>query len=147
MASILVIDDDQAVLGTIKLLLERARHAVEAVDNSRAGLQLLETHDFDLLIVDIFMPGMDGFETMKLVHQSRPEMPVIVISGQQFQLASERKPDFLHMATRLGAVSSLQKPFKPFELMAAVNNSLSDSPTPSGPTEATPGNIPPNQPS
>jgi CheY-like chemotaxis protein len=128
MASILVIDDDRAVLSTIGLLLERATHAVEAVDNSQTGLQLLGTKDFDLLIVDIFMPGMDGFETMKLVHQSRPKMPIIVISGQQFRLASERKPDFLHMATRLGAVSSLQKPFKPSELMAAVTDSLSAVP-------------------
>jgi CheY-like chemotaxis protein len=141
MASILVIDDDRAVLSTIRLLLERATHAVEAVDNSQAGLQLLGTKDFDLLIVDIFMPGMDGFETMKLVHQSRPKMPIIVISGQQFRLASERKPDFLHMATRLGAVSSLQKPFKPSELMAAVADSLSGAPTPT-----VPGNISPDRP-
>ena len=127
MASILVIDDDRAVLATIKMLLERAAYAVEAVDNSRAGLQLLEVKSFNLLIVDIFMPGMDGFETMKLVHQSQPEMPVIVISGQQFRQASERQPDFLHMATRLGAVSSLQKPFRPSELLDAVTRSLSNS--------------------
>lgn len=130
MASILVIDDDRAVLSTIRMLLERAAHAVEAVDNSEAGLQLLGTKDFDLLIVDIFMPGMDGFETMKLVHQSRPNMPVIVISGQEFRQASELKPDFLHMATRLGAVFSLQKPFKPADLMAAVTASLSNTPPP-----------------
>jgi CheY-like chemotaxis protein len=129
MASILVIDDDRAVLATIKMLLERATHSVEAVENGRSGLQLLKARSFDLLIVDIFMPGMDGFETMKLVHQSRPEMPIIVISGQQFRKASERRPDFLHMATMLGAVSSLQKPFKPTELLAAVNASLSNSPT------------------
>jgi CheY-like chemotaxis protein len=141
MASILVIDDDRAVLSTIRLLLERATHAVEAVENSHAGLQLLATKDFDLLIVDIFMPGMDGFETMKLVHQSRPNMPIIVISGQQFRLASERRPDFLHMATRLGAVSSLQKPFKPAELMAAVADSLSGASTP-----IVPGNIPADRP-
>ena len=127
MASILVIDDDRAVLSTIKILLERAAHAVEAVDNSQAGLRLLETQRFDLLVVDIFMPGMDGFETMRLVHQSQPEMPVIVISGQQFSSASEREPDFLYMATKLGAVSSLQKPFRPHELLAAVAKSLSDS--------------------
>jgi DNA-binding NtrC family response regulator len=126
-ASILVIDDDRAVLSTVKLLLERATHAVEAVDNSRAGLRLLDTHKFDLLIVDIFMPGMDGFETMRLVHRSQPEMPVIVISGQQFRSAAERGPDFLIMATKLGAVSSLQKPFKPQELLATVAKSLSDS--------------------
>src|ERR1700755_696922 len=127
MASILVIDDDRAVLATIKILLERAAHAVEAVDNSRTGLKLVERQSFDLLIVDIFMPGMDGFETMRQVHQSRPEMPVIVISGQQFSLASEHTPDFLHMATRLGAVSSLQKPFKAPELLAVVNGCLSSS--------------------
>lgn len=132
-ASILVIDDDRAVLSTVKLLLERAAHAVEAVDNSQAGLRLLETRGFDLLVVDIFMPGMDGFETMRLVHQSRPEMPVIVMSGQEFRSASERGPDFLHMATKLGAISSLQKPFRPPELLAAVAKSLSDSPPSSGP--------------
>jgi CheY-like chemotaxis protein len=136
-ASILVIDDDRAVLSTVKLLLERAAHAVEAVDNSQAGLRLLETRGFDLLVVDIFMPGMDGFETMRLVHQSRPEMPVIVMSGQPFRSASERGPDFLHMATKLGAISSLQKPFRPPELLAAVAKSLSDSPPSSRPAQAT----------
>ena len=133
MASILVIDDDRAVLATIKVLLERAGHAVEAVDNSRTGLRLLETRSFDLLIVDIFMPGMDGFETMRLVRQSRPNMPIIVISGQQFSLASERPPDFLHMATRLGAISGLQKPFRPSALLAAVNDSLPGSELPPSP--------------
>jgi CheY-like chemotaxis protein len=142
MPNILVIDDDRTVLATIKLLLERAAHTVEAVDNGPAGLKLLGTRDFDLLIVDIFMPGMDGFETMKLVHQSRPEMPVIVISG--FGLASGRQPDFLHMATKLGAVSSLQKPFRPLDLMAAVNRSLSNSRTAPAPTKTFPGVIPSN---
>jgi CheY-like chemotaxis protein len=146
MASILVIDDDRAVLAAIKVLLERAAHAVEAVDRSRAGLQLLESRDLDLLIVDIFMPGMDGFETMKLVHQSRPEMPVIVISGQQFRLASERQPDFLHMAIRLGAVSSLQKPFQPMELLAAVAASLANSAGLRGLSGKVPGRIPPERP-
>ena len=142
MPNILVIDDDRTVLTTIKVLLERAAHAVEVVDNGPAGLKLLGTRDFDLLIVDIFMPGMDGFETMKLVHQSRPEMPVIVISG--FGLASERQPDFLHMATRLGAVSSLHKPFQPLELMNAVDHSLSNSLTALAPTKTFPGVIPSN---
>ncbi len=115
MASILVIDDDRAVLATIKLLLGRAGHAVEGVDNSRTGLQLLGTQSFD------------GFETMKLVHESRPRTPIIVISGQQFSYSSEPAPDFLHMATRLGAVASLPKPFEPTELLAAVNVALSNS--------------------
>ena len=144
MASILVIDDDRAVLTTIRILLERDAHAVAAVDNSRAGLRLLETQKFDLLIVDIFMPGMDGFETMGLVRQSRPEMPIIVISGNQPWLLSEPAPDFLYMATKLGAVSSVQKPFRPEDLLTAVTRSLSDSPTTSQSAKAAQRSIPPD---
>jgi CheY-like chemotaxis protein len=128
-ASILVIDDDRAVLSTLKILLEQDCHAVETVDDGRAGLRLLENQTFDLLIVDIFMPGMDGFETMRLVHRSWPKMPIVVISGQQFRQTSDGGPDFLYMATKLGAVSSLQKPFKPQDLLAIVNKSMSGSPT------------------
>ena len=145
MASILVIDDDRAVLATIKILLERAAHTVEAVENSRNGLRLIEARSFDLLIVDIFMPGMDGFETMRLVHQSRPHMPIIVISGQQFSYSSESTPDFLHMATRLGAVSSLHKPFKPSELIEAVNGSLSSSQLAAGLHQKMPAGISPER--
>ena len=124
MARILVIDDDHNVLATIKLLLERDAHEVVSSHDSRKGLALFEASMFDLLIVDIFMPGMDGLETMRQVHQLRPEMPVVVISGQEFRSASERAPDFLLMATRLGAISSVQKPFRPRDLLAAVGDAL-----------------------
>jgi CheY-like chemotaxis protein len=142
MAGILVIDDDRAVLSTIKIVLERDDHTVEAVDNSLAGLQLLATQKFDLLLVDIFMPGMDGFETMNLVRQSWPGMPIIVMSGHQFRSTSEREPDFLYMATKLGAVSSLQKPFKPQNLLTAVAKCLSESS--SRPSKAAETNISPD---
>jgi DNA-binding response OmpR family regulator len=142
MANILVIDDDRAVLSTIRILLARDGHDVETVDDSRAGLRLLETRGFDLLIVDIFMPGMDGFEAIRTVRQSRPEMPIIVISGHQFGSPDGRVPDFLHMATKLGAASSLQKPFKPHELAAAIASSLPDSAVSSRPVNATQGYTP-----
>ena len=122
MARILIVDDDNAVRTTIKLLLERAGHSVVAASDGRSGLAQFETGDFDLLFVDIFMPGMDGIETMRLVHQRRPLVPIIVISG--ILPDSGKMPDFLTMATKLGAVSSLQKPFKPAALIEAVNNCL-----------------------
>jgi CheY-like chemotaxis protein len=63
---------------------------------------------------------MDGFETMRLVRQHRPQVPIIVISGRPISSEGDSAPDFLTMATKLGAISSLQKPFRPADLLAAV---------------------------
>jgi CheY-like chemotaxis protein len=123
-ASILVIDDDHAVLATIELLLARDAHNVVVTDDGRKGLELFKTGAFDLLIVDIFMPAMDGLETMSLARRYRPEVPVLVISGNALRSGPNSAPDFLRMATKLGAVSSLQKPFRPNELLTAVDNCL-----------------------
>jgi CheY-like chemotaxis protein len=124
LAKILVIDDDSAVLATLRLLLERAGHSVVIAEDGRKGLAIFEADDFDLLFLDIFMPGMDGLETMRLVHLQRPLTPVIVISGRPLPSDSSSGPDFLTMAIRLGAVSSLQKPFKPAALLATVAGCL-----------------------
>ena len=124
MARILIVDDDTAVQATVCLLLERAGHSVVTAGDGRKGLAVFEAGDFDLLFLDIFMPGMDGFETMRLVHQQRPLVPIIVISGRPISPDEGAAPDFLTMAIKLGAVSSLQKPFKPAALLAAVADCL-----------------------
>jgi CheY-like chemotaxis protein len=124
LAKILVVDDDVAVQATIQLLLERAGHSVVVAGDGRKGLAIFETGKFDLLFLDIFMPGMDGLETMRRVHQQQPLIPIIVISGNPVTWDSGSGPDFLTMATKLGAVSSLQKPFKPAALLAAVAGCL-----------------------
>jgi CheY-like chemotaxis protein len=124
LARILIVDDDNAVQVTIRLLLERAGHSVVTVGDGRKGLGLIEREDFDLLFLDIFMPGMDGFETMRMVQQLRPLVPIIVISGRPISSEPGDAPDFLTMAIKLGAVSSLQKPFKPAALLAAVDGCL-----------------------
>jgi CheY-like chemotaxis protein len=131
LAKILVVDDDVAVQATIRILLERAGHSVDAASDGRKGLVLFEAGDFDLLFLDIFMPGMDGLETMRLIHQQRPLTPIIVISGRPMAWNPEQGPDFLTMATKLGAVSSLQKPFKPAALLAAVAGCLEAAKRPS----------------
>jgi CheY-like chemotaxis protein len=123
-AKILIVDDDSAVQATIRLLLERAGHSVVVAGDGRKGLAAFETGEFDLLFLDIFMPGMDGFETMRLVHQQQPLIPIIVISGNPVSWETGSGPDFLTMATKLGAVTSLQKPFKPAALLAAVAGCL-----------------------
>jgi len=124
MAKILIVDDDGAVRTTIRLLLERAGHSVVAASDGRKGLALFEAGEFDLLFLDIFMPGMDGIETMRLVHAQRSLVPIIVISGNPILSESGPAPDFLNMATKLGAVFSLQKPFRPAALLEAVAHAL-----------------------
>ena len=140
MAKILVVDDDSAVQVTIRLLLERAGHSVVAAGDGRKGLAVFEAGDFDLLLLDIFMPGMDGLETMRLVHQQQPLIPIIVISGNPVTSESGSGPDFLTMASKLGAVSSLQKPFKPAALLAAVARCLETARDTSKSPDRTAGN-------
>ena len=122
LAKILIVDDDGAVRATIRILLERAGHDVVVAGDGHKGLAIFEAGDFDLLFLDIYMPGMDGLETMRLIHLQQPRTPIIVISGKP--MGSDSGPDFLTMATKLGAVSSLQKPFKPAALLAAVADCL-----------------------
>ena len=124
MAKILIVDDDTAVQATIRLILERAGHSVVVAGDGRKGLATFESGNFDLLFLDIFMPGLDGLETMRLVHQQQPLIPIIVISGNPLTWDSASGPDFLTMAVKLGAIASLQKPFKPAALLAAVAGCL-----------------------
>ena len=135
-------DDDAAVQMTVRLLLERAGHSVVTAGDGQKGLALCRTGDFDLLFLDIFMPGMDGFETMRMVRQHRPQIPIIVISGRPISSEAETSPDYLTMATKLGAVSSLQKPFRPADLLAAVAGCLEaaqcGSPRPPGGVASSP---------
>jgi CheY-like chemotaxis protein len=126
-AKILIVDDDSAVRMTIRLLLERAGHSVVVAGDGRNGLAVFEAGDFDLLFLDIFMPGMDGLEITRRVRQQRPQTPIIVISGNPI-MEPGAGPDFLSMAGKLGAVRSLQKPFKPAALLAAVASCLERAP-------------------
>jgi len=132
LSKILVIDDDPAVRMTIKLVLERDGHTVELATDGLAGMKAIRAGGIDLLIVDIFMPGMDGIETIREVHRHQPDLPAIVISGTSLEGPGLREPglqapDFLAMAVKLGAVRSIQKPFKPRDIIGAVRQSLGEA--------------------
>ncbi len=127
MANILIVDDEPAVQTTIRLLLERAGHRVTVAGDGHSALALFAASRFDLLILDIFMPGMDGLETMRSIRAQQPAIPIIVISGRLITPGADAEPDFLKMATRLGAVTGLQKPFRPDALLAAVNSCLTSA--------------------
>ena len=86
------------------------------------GAAAIEAFAFDLAIVDIFMPGMSGLETIRAFRKSAPALPIIVISGYVFRDTCGPPPDFFRMAVDLGASACLRKPFKPAALLRAVND-------------------------
>lgn len=122
MASILAIDDDPAILVTIELVLKRAGHEVVTTNNAYAGLERLEQATFDLVIVDLFMPEMDGLEAITQISMRYPKLAIIVVSGHPFEQTADQRPDFLPLER--SAFVSLGKPFRPADLLEAVGKCL-----------------------
>ena len=123
MARILVIDDEVSVRNAIRLILENRGHHVVAAECGQRGVEAIEAYAFDAVIVDIFMPGMDGFQTIRILRQSAPKIAIIAISGYAFRQTSWPVPDFLKMACDLGATCCLRKPFKAWEIVKAIETS------------------------
>ncbi len=121
MARILVIDDEAPVRDSLRVMLELNDHSVISADCGRCGVDAVAQGIFDLVICDVFMPDMDGFETIRAIHERDPAVPIIVISGFTFRGTSAPAPDFLAMATQLGAACSLRKPFRASDMLAAVD--------------------------
>ena len=114
--TILLAEDDEDIVGLIKLYLEKegfsvlwARDGVEAVD-------VFESHHFDLALVDIMMPRMNGYELTKKIRETS-SIPIIILSAAQ--LDSNKI-----MGLNLGADDYLVKPFNPLELVARINANL-----------------------
>ena len=124
---ILVVDDDPMVCVAIEVCLTRKGFEVTVADGGEAGMRALEAADFDVMLIDVFMPHMRGFDSVRLFHERRPEIPIVAISGYAFA-NTERAPDFLRMAIELGAACCLRKPFTQDALLTVVNQCIT-SPT------------------
>ena len=120
MARILLIDDDDSVRRMINLSLSRLGHAVTEAGNGKEGLALLDRTAFDLIITDIVMPEMEGFEVLMALRKRQPPMKTIAISGGGRMAAV----DYLQMAKTMGATTVLEKPFTNAALAAAVAETL-----------------------
>jgi CheY-like chemotaxis protein len=127
MPRILVVDDDMSVRIATRTLLEYEGYEVVVADSGRSGIDAIASTMFDAVIVDIFMPGMDGLETIKAFNRHAPGVPVIAMSGFMFRNSSAPAPDFLSMSTKLGAAYSLHKPFRPRDLLKAIEACLGRS--------------------
>ncbi|CCE00407.1 response regulator [Bradyrhizobium sp. STM 3809] len=127
MANILVVDDDPVMRLTIQRVLEHAGHVVATAAEGGEALARVERERFDLVILDIFMPGMDGLEAMRMILRRAPDIPILMTSGRPHSSISIPEPDYLTMATKLGAVSALPKPFKPAALVTMVSDCLASA--------------------
>jgi len=127
MPHILVVDDDTMVRTAIEILLARHGFQVTTANGGESGLRALETTAFDLMIVDIFMPHMRGFESIRIFHERAPTIPLVAMSGYAFANLDSPAPDFLRMALELGAARCLRKPFTPGALLTVVNECLAEA--------------------
>ena len=127
MAHILVVDDDPMVCMAIEVYLERHNFKVTVADSGEMGLKALEDTTFDLMIVDIYMPHMRGFESIRIFHERAPQIPLIAMSGYAFANLNSPAPDFLRMTLELGATRCLRKPFTPVALWTVINECLSEA--------------------
>ena len=121
MPRVLVVDDNPMIY------LERHSFQVTIADGGEAGLRALEGSPFDLMIVDIFMPHMRGFESIRIFHERAPMLPLIAMSGYAFANPDSPAPDFLRMALELGATRCLRKPFTPVALLAVNNECMAEA--------------------
>ena len=86
MATILLIDDDDQMQKLVKIDLEDAGYRFVSADSGKHGLRLLEHQEVDLILVDIFMPEMDGLELIPVLRKTRPATKIIAITAGFFHL-------------------------------------------------------------
>jgi len=115
--SILIAEDERSSGEYLKLLLEEMGYDVRLTANGVEALLALEAGTFDLVVTDLRMPSMDGFELLTHLGQRWPGMPAIVLS------ANEDPQDVIE-AVRLGAVNYLLKPATPASVGSAVERAL-----------------------
>ena len=127
MRRILVVDDDRRVRLAIAAWLKACGFRVAVADGSTSGLVALDDTSFDLMIVDILIPDMRGFESIRLFHQRAPTVPLIAISGYAFAGTEANDPACLKMALSLGATRCLRKPFRPSTLLGLIDECLSEA--------------------
>lgn len=125
MAKILLVDDEAEMRASLRAMLELMGHEVLDAAGGRDGCLLAESQLFDCAVVDIFMPGMDGLETIQILKSLHPEMPVVVLAGE-----GRISPDLAcRLALALGADHALRKPVDSAALSAVFDNASWSPPT------------------
>ena len=116
-ANILVVDDDVAMLNSLTMLLEVNGHAVETAQGGEAAIEMLATTPYDLMLLDLQMPGIGGQEVLRHVSERKLNLNVVVVSGEtSFRVVKE--------ALKEGAYDFIRKPYDTAELLTTIHNGL-----------------------
>ena len=117
MPKILVIDDEKPIRDALHNILTAEQYQVDIVENGKKGLEMLNENDYDVVLCDIKMPGMDGLEVMAKAAETAPEVPFILISGHgTIEIAVE--------AVRKGAYDFISKPPDLNRLLITIRNAV-----------------------
>lgn len=114
--TILIVEDEKGIRETLTIFLESAGYDVLQAENGKIGLELLETNEIHLAIVDIMMPVMDGI-TMVSQARKKYDIPIIFLSAKSEDIDKIT-------GLNLGADDYVTKPFEPMELIARVNSNI-----------------------
>ncbi len=126
MAHILVVDDEPAIVTVVRERLEREGFGVEAVASGEEALAHLETDTADLVVLDVMLPGIDGFEVLRRLRGAGDTVPVILLTARDDDVDKI-------VGLELGADDYLVKPFNPRELSARVRAVLRRQAEPQAP--------------
>jgi CheY-like chemotaxis protein len=113
--NILVIDDDVKILNVIKNQLKNEQYHLEMINDPIRALQSIFQNEFDLIILDIKMEPINGFEILKRVKENRPGLPIIILSAYNDDQTKSS-------ADKLGSNNYLVKPVRKKDLISAINN-------------------------
>ena len=112
MSKILIIEDEEAIADLEKDYLELSGFEVQICNRGNEGLQTAMSEEFDLIVLDLMLPGMDGFEICKKIREEK-NIPIIMVSAKKDDIDKIR-------GLGLGADDYMTKPFSPSELVARV---------------------------
>ena len=116
-ASVLVIDDEAAIRDSLEVLLTLEGYAVKMAGDGEQGLRILELENFDLVLLDLALPGRSGLELLPMIKERQPEVPVIMITAYG-------TVDNVVEAIRAGAENFVQKPWDNEKLLADIRSAV-----------------------
>jgi CheY-like chemotaxis protein len=119
MDRILVVDDEKPVREALAALLRQEGYRVVVAESGHVAVEAIEAFTFNFIIVDIFMPEMNGLETIKVFRGSAPSVPIVAMSGYAAGSGFVDN-DFFRTAMEFGATCCLRKPFTREQLLDAI---------------------------